>query len=129
MDKLKEAESLVDTILFELSFDAGMATSNATGHFNVNWTECFKNKCSGMELSFDKDICKQACIISAASASISEIAGMRSLCGEVKKPSSCLKRLDKGVKKLQEKIKKAREKQREIRDKKALYLRKMSGGE
>ena len=127
MNKIEEAEMLVDALLIE-GFDASMEVSNALGHYNVNWTQCYNNRCSKIELSFDKDVCKQSCIISAASSSIAELSGVRSMCGENKRPAPCLKRLDKGIKKLRDKIAKARDKQRKSRDKKAEYLRKVGGG-
>ena len=127
MDKIEIAEAYVDALLSE-QFDPSMEVSNAMGHFNVGWTQCYENRCEGQDLAFDKEICKQSCVISAASSAVAEIAGIRSMCGEVKKPSSCIKRLDKGVERLREKIKKAREKQLKARDKKAEYLRKMAGG-
>jgi len=127
MDIIKEAEDLVDSLLLD-QFNPSMEVANAMGHFNVGWTQCYENKCSGIELKFDKDFCKQSCVITSASAAISEISGVRSMCGEVKKPSSCLKKLDKGVERLKEKIIKAREKQRDARDAKSKYLRSMAGG-
>jgi hypothetical protein len=127
MDKLKEAEALVDALLLD-QFNPSMKVSNAMGNFNVGWTQCYETRCSGQELKFDKDLCKQGCIITSASSAISEIAGSRSMCGELKTPSSCIKRLDKGVERLRKKIIKARENQRKIRDKKAKYLASVGGG-
>jgi hypothetical protein len=127
MDKLEIAEAYVDALLLE-QFNPSHLISNAMGHYNVGWTQCYENRCAGQELAFDKELCKQGCIISSASSSIAEIAGGRGKCGQVKKPSSCIKRLDKGIDKLRDKITKARVNQRKARDKKAEYLRKMAGG-
>lgn len=120
-------DPITEYILQE-QFDPSLAISSAMGHYNVNWTTCYDTKCSGQELKFDKAVCKQACVISSASASIAEISRVRSLCGEVKRPGACLKRLNKGIERLRDKITKARDKQRKELDKKAEYLRKMAGG-
>lgn len=126
MRKFNEAEKLLDLILDQ--FNPTLVTSNAMGEFKVNWTDCFDARCTTQPSKFDKDACKQGCIISAASSSVAEIAGSRSKCGAAKNPNSCIKKLDKAIKNLREKISEAREKQREALDKKAEYLRKTAGG-
>ncbi len=127
MDKIEIAEAYLDALLSE-RFDPSMEISNAKGHYNVNWTQCYEGRCSGAELSYDRELCKQGCKISAASSAVAEIAGVRSMCGELKKPAPCVKRLNNAIEKLRDKITKAREKQRDVRDKKAMYLTKIAGG-
>lgn len=123
MDKITEAENLVDMIL-EQGFSVNVALSNLNGNADVEWSECYNRRCKGESNEFDRKECKANCQWSAYNVLISRTNALRSRCSQAPSPDGCLKTIGKSVDATRDKQRKVREQIAQIRVSKAEFARK-----
>jgi len=122
MDKLAQAEVLVDYIL-EQGFSVTVALSNLNGNAEVDWTQCYKGKCTSLKNEFQRSECKAQCEWKAYNLLISRMNALRSRCREATNQTGCTKTIQNAVDVVREKQKKAREMMAKSRAKAAEYNR------
>jgi len=106
MDKLAEAEVLVDRIL-EQGFSVNVALSNLNGNADVDWTDCYSRRCKTLKNEYDRKECKAQCQWSSYNVSISRISALRSRCRDSISMEACMRRLQKAIDETRDKQRKA----------------------
>jgi hypothetical protein len=114
--------------ILQEQFDGNIAATDIKGDFNNEWTNCYETKCyREFENKYEKDICKQNCIITAANGAIARLNSIKGKCTTAENPNRCVKSLNTAVKSFQNKLIKARQALVVINTKMAAFRAKTTG--
>lgn len=119
-------DPITDYILQE-QFNPGPMIARVKGQMNVEWTDCYEDRCSGVE-SHEAKVCKSNCILLSITNAITKMARVRTQCNKSKNPSSCIDRVNNSIDMLRKKLNKERERRGKALDQWAEYRRRPTGG-
>jgi hypothetical protein len=101
-------------LLQEENYKVSITKKNINGEYLVNWTECYKIKCSKLKEDNLKKYCEYDCKIITAFKIISNISTEKSNCVKAKHPEKCIDSLNKLIKFYRNKINNIKKHQQKI---------------
>jgi hypothetical protein len=131
MSKLYDAEKLLDETMDRLTedFSPTVAIARIKGEKNLQWTDCYDNRCVRIENKYERDLCKEQCHMSAIDRALARIVTLRGSCIETSNPKACSKSINAAIESYKKRRIEIRNRVAEITRKVAAFRRRTGGGE